>query len=255
MSNPDIFELYAPVTNLLGMLGHDPLGVVEQFATSKLEWIAVVATVACVALVARQNVLTWPIGLVGVVLYAYLFWDYNLFYDTALQVFFIPSQIVGWSYWLYLLRQQTGEDYGPMFTRTLWYGVRMKAFPVREPESAIGSIGLPVLLLIMGGGVLAAWLAVPKATELGVALPLWDGIIFWFSISAQALLLMKKWQSWVLWVAVDIIGIGVYSFKGLYPTAAMYGLLLLPLATYGLVSWVRMYLAQQEPAGRMAAAE
>ena len=54
-------------------------------------------------------------------------------------------------------------------------------------------------------------------------------------------------ENWLLWIAVDLLGIGVYQARGLYATAGLY-LVFLILATCGLVAWWRAFDAERKSA-------
>ena len=55
----------------------------------------------------------------------------------------------------------------------------------------------------------------------------------------------KYLENWLLWIAVDVLGVGVYQAKGLYVTAALYTVFLI-LATCGLVAWWRAPEAERK---------
>jgi nicotinamide mononucleotide transporter len=69
------------------------------------------------------------------------------------------------------------------------------------------------------------------------ALPFWDAAITVLSVIAQYLLTGKVLESWVLWMAVDALAVGVYCARRLYLTAALYGVLF-ALAARGLMTWL-----------------
>jgi nicotinamide mononucleotide transporter len=46
----------------------------------------------------------------------------------------------------------------------------------------------------------------------------------------------RKVESWLLWIATNIIAVGVYFTKALYPTTILY-IILLGLAVLGLHTW------------------
>lgn len=58
------------------------------------------------------------------------------------------------------------------------------------------------------------------------------------SVVAQLLLLRKKLENWVIWIAVDVLSIGIYLYKDVYLTAGLYVVFLL-LAIGGLIGWRR----------------
>jgi nicotinamide mononucleotide transporter len=59
------------------------------------------------------------------------------------------------------------------------------------------------------------------------------------SFVAQFLLARKLVESWMLWIVVDVISIGVYAARGLYVTTGLY-VVFLGLACLGLVAWLRL---------------
>ncbi|HEX2625178.1 MAG TPA: nicotinamide riboside transporter PnuC, partial [Sphingomicrobium sp.] len=68
------------------------------------------------------------------------------------------------------------------------------------------------------------------------AAPMIDGTIAGLSVAAQILQSLRRVESWVLWIAVDIISIGLFAWRDLLVTAALYALFLL-LAVLGLMEW------------------
>jgi nicotinamide mononucleotide transporter len=75
-------------------------------------------------------------------------------------------------------------------------------------------------------------------TYTDAALPYADATIVALSLVAQWLMARKKLESWIGWIAVDVLGIAVYSMKELYITAGLYGVFLV-LASLGLLSWAK----------------
>ena len=56
------------------------------------------------------------------------------------------------------------------------------------------------------------------------------------SLVAQWFLARKVLESWILWILVDVLSIGIYGVKGLYLTMGLY-VIFLGLATGGLLAW------------------
>jgi len=50
------------------------------YEMSYIEFFGTIFNLWCVWLVAKSNIMTWPIGIVGIVLFAFLFWQINLLY-------------------------------------------------------------------------------------------------------------------------------------------------------------------------------
>ena len=64
-----------------------------------LEKIAVACGLANIYLTVRQNIWCWPVGVVMVSLYIYIFFDAKLYSDAGLNVFFLVMQFYGWYHW------------------------------------------------------------------------------------------------------------------------------------------------------------
>jgi nicotinamide mononucleotide transporter len=72
------------------------------------------------------------------------------------------------------------------------------------------------------------------------AVPYWDAFTTVASLVAQWLLTRKKVESWVFWIAVDLVAIGVYIYKSLLLTAGLYTLFLI-MATMGFMAWQQSF--------------
>ena len=66
---------------------------------SYIEFTGVVFGLIAVWLSAKAHILSWPIGIVNVVLAAILYFQVQLYPDMFLQVFFFVTNIIGWWRW------------------------------------------------------------------------------------------------------------------------------------------------------------
>lgn len=180
---------------------------------SPAELAGTVLGVIGVALMVRQNVWAWPVGLVQVVISAWVFLGAKLYSDVVLQGFFFVIQAYGWWHW----RRGFGHD----------ARLRVTRLPVRA---------------------LAAWAAAGAAATVlwgevmrrgtDAALPHWDAFILVFSLISQWLQARKRLENWAGWMAVNAVATGVYWAKDLRGFAALYALFL-GMAAWGHVSWRR----------------
>jgi nicotinamide mononucleotide transporter len=74
--------------------------------------------------------------------------------------------------------------------------------------------------------------------------PLWDGITLVLSLLAIWGQCLKLLESWWLWMAVDIIGVPLYLYKGLTLTAILY-VGFFALCVYGLIKWRKAFNSQR----------
>jgi nicotinamide mononucleotide transporter len=176
-----------------------------------LEAFAAVLGVINIVLIARRSVLNYPFGVAMVCLYFVVFADARLYSAAGLQIFFLASQLYGWWYWR---RAATGSA------------------PV--PVRPITRRGLA--LAVAGGaiGTLALGLLMSRLTN--AAAPWWDATNAAWSMVAQLLTDRRIIESWPLWVAIDILSIGLFASQGLLATAALY-VVFLGIACWGWIEW------------------
>ena len=178
-----------------------------------LEIAGFVTGVVAVWLTVRQNVWCWPLGLVNVALFAVVFFRARLYADMGLQGVYFALCLYGWWKWLH-----GGAAHGPL--------------PVgRTPRG--WSLGLAGLAAVFAVG-LGAFLS--RATD--AALPWLDSSLTAGSLAAQYLQARKWIENWWIWLAVDVVYVGMYVFKRLYLTAGLYAVFL-GLAVAGFVEWRR----------------
>ena len=176
-----------------------------------LQAIAVVLGLINVGLIVLRSLWNYPFGIVMVVLYAYIFFDARLYSDALLQIFFFVIQIYGWLHWA-RVAAQTGDVAVVRLTPRL---------------QLAWLIGCAVATVIWGWGM---------SHFTNAAYPWWDGSVAILSVAAQLLMSRRFLENWVLWIAVDLLAIGLYAAKDLWLTAGLYGVFLL-LAIWGLFGW------------------
>lgn len=180
---------------------------------SLLEWSAALVSALGVYLGVRQNIWVWPTGIVGVALYAIVFYDSKLYADMGLQVFYVAAQVYGW--WAWLHGGQGGSALAVTRTPRAWlYG------------------------FLMGGAALSFVLGLLLRTYTDAALPYLDSTLSAYSVVAQWQMTRKWIENWLIWIAVDVAYIGLFLYKELYPTAVLYAVFLV-LCTLGWREWRR----------------
>ena len=76
---------------------------------SWIELFGFVTGAACVALLVRQNIWNWPLGILNNVAFTLLFYRSGLYADVGLQGFYIAISAYGWWSWLH-----GGKDHGAL---------------------------------------------------------------------------------------------------------------------------------------------
>lgn len=177
-----------------------------------LEIIAVVLGLINVGLIILRSIWNYPFGFAMVVLYAVIFYDYRLYSDALLQVFFFVAQIYGLWNWL-----QGRADDGRVKVAVLRWGARL------------GAVAATV-----AGWLLLGWL-MDSYTD--AAVPYWDASVAAMSVTAQVLLCFRRIESWAFWIATDINAIVLFWSRDLTLTAGLYAVFLV-LAGIGLAAWL-----------------
>lgn len=179
--------------------------------TSGVEIVAVLLGVIAVYLSTRQNVWTYPLGIISVFLYIDIFFTVKLYADMGLQVFFIALQAYGWYEWLY-----GGENKSALRVSRVPRRVRL------------------LLLLIVAVGTAMLGMTLHQYTD--ASLPYVDSFLAVLSMAGQWLLARKYIENWPVWIVVNIGSIAMYGYKELYFTMVLYGVYLI-LAVIGYVAW------------------
>ena len=182
-----------------------------MIGSTLIEYVAVVCGFLNVYLIIKRSVWNYLFGFVMVILYAKIFFEYQLYSDSLLQVFFFFTQLYGLFYWI----KHKAPD-----GRVLVSNLENKYF------------ALTILLTFMLWFLLSAVMRqYTDATH-----PIWDSAIAALSVSAQILLMRRHLESWYFWITVDVLAIGLFIVKGLAPTAVLY-IVFLVLAIIGLLQW------------------
>jgi len=108
------------------------------------------------------------------------------------------------------------------------------------------------LLLVSIGAAGAAVIGTLLSRNTDAALPYIDAGTTSTSLVAQWMMTRKLLENWIIWVAVDVVYIGMYIYKSLYVTAVLY-LIFLILSAMGFVQW-RKSLKEREAQSLDAAA-
>lgn len=178
---------------------------------SLLEIIAVSLGIANIALIIRRSVWNFPVAIVMVSLYFFIFRDAKLYSDAGLQIFFAAVNLYGW-----------------------WSWTRNKAESGEIVVRRISALGY-ALWIIGSVAAIWGWGAVMHA-ETDASYPYWDASVAMLSISGQILMARRYVENWHFWIVVNLISIPLYATKELYLTAGLYSVFLV-LAVAGLVAW------------------
>ena len=175
-----------------------------------LEIIGFVFGVLGVYLTLRENIWCFPTGLVNVGISSVLFYEQHLFADTLQQLVYIPILSFGWYKWKRRNNQQQEFISQLSFSETINYAV----------------------ITLLFAGILGYLLR----NNTTASIPWLDSAATAASFLAQYLIARKKIENWLIWIAVNILYVGIYIYKDLPLYAILFSIYLL-LAISGYRTW------------------
>ena len=163
----------------------------------------------------RASVWLWAANVVMPAIYIFIYAESGFYADMGINVYYLVASIYGWAVWRY---RKVGESHELPITHT--------------PRRAIAP--LTVAGAACWGAILFVLLRWTDST-----VPYGDSFTTAASIVALYMLAHKYVEQWLVWIVVDVVCCWLYIGKGLYPTAALYGLYAL-LAAFGYRRWLKM---------------
>lgn len=173
----------------------------------------------------RRKVWAWPVGIIGNVLLFTVFLGavfdtpnpVNLLGQAGRQLMFIAVSIYGWVQWS--SNRRLGREHAAV-----------------TPHWASGRERVLLVVALVGGTLLLT----PIFRTLGSFEPVWaDAWIFVGSLLATWGMARGWTEFWLIWVAVDLVGVPLLVSAGYYASALLY-LFYGVFTMVGFITWVRV---------------
>lgn len=181
-----------------------------------LEWTAIVSGIASVWFSKKENILVYPTGLVGTILYIYLSIKGDLYGEAAVNFYYTLMSLFGW--WNWMRKDQQ---------RNIIVKISFSSNKEKVQQLAFFSILFLVIYFSL--------VYIKNAFAAG-AIPWADALASASAFTGMWLMTRKKVESWIWWIITNMASIPLYYVKGYTPTA-LYYLVLLVLAILGLQEW------------------
>jgi nicotinamide mononucleotide transporter len=178
-----------------------------DYSTSWIELIAVLLGLVMVLFTITERHWGWLFAILSSALYFLIFWQSRLYGDALLQLLFIA--LAAWGWWLWL----RGHALTPLRITQL------------TPRQQWLTTLVGMILWLITGRVLRDF------TDTDV--PWWDAFPTAFSLVGQYLLAHKRLENWWAWLAVNVVAVGLFAWKGLWLTSLLY----VVFAVLSLVGW------------------
>jgi nicotinamide mononucleotide transporter len=174
------------------------------YEVSILEFVAAVASFIGVYLGTTGKRITWPWWVLSSSLYGVFFYQVDLFASAMLQIIFIAAAIYGWFGWA-----PTGAVPGTISTRNR--------------------------ISIAAGTLVSVAVLSPVLANIGAAATWTDAFILIGSLVAQLLMIYEKYETWALWLIVNVVATAQYLSLGYWFTALLYAV----FAIVAILGWKR----------------
>jgi nicotinamide mononucleotide transporter len=194
------------------------------YPMSYLEFFGTLAGAIAVFLSAKANVWSWPLGIVNVVLFFFLFYQVQLYPDMFLQAFFFVTNLMGWWRWT---NPRLGEEDKKNQLRVTKMAPRAWLL-----FFAIGLIGT----LLFGSLAKNLHSFFPVLFSQPSAFPFADSFVTVMSIVATYLMVQKKMECWLVWILVDVVACYLYFSKGIMLVGIEYVVFCF-IAAFGFWHW------------------
>lgn len=168
------------------------------------------------------HVINWPLNLISSLLYCYFFFTIKLYSDSALQIYYVVTSIIGWKKW-------TKGD--------------LTSLKDQLPISSLNnSQRLRASAVTLGTAFLLGFFF-SRYTDASV--PYLDATLAALSLLGQWLNTQKRMDSWFVWTIVNTGSVALYLYKAAYITAALY-FVFLGMTIVGWVRWRKLLKIQNE---------
>lgn len=166
--------------------------IVAWLSANWLGLIGFLSGILCVWLLIRENILTFPIGLLYSVITVVVMFNNRLYADVLLNLYYVLMNAYGWWFWLR----------GDLDRRHETEQVQVAEMPKR--------LRLIVLVISLFGIGLMGWYF-DNYTDADLAYP--DSFTTTVSFVAMWMSAHKYLESWLLWFVVNVVSVGLYLLK------------------------------------------
>lgn len=173
--------------------------IIEWLLGNKIEVLGAILGIAYIFFSIRQNILTWPTGLLASALYVAVFFQSKLYADMGLQLYYVIVSIYGWYFWLR----------GKKPAHSAQVPIKKTSTSLRLKLLSVTVVLYFVILFIL-----------IRFTDSDV--PHMDSLTTSLSIVATWMLAKKYINHWIIWIFVDAVSAGLYAYKELWATVILF---------------------------------
>ena len=176
----------------------------------------------------KANIYLWVVSIIMPAIYIYIFYNAGLYADFAINIYYLLIAIYGWFAWKYnikLFKTSSKKD-------------RVEGLKISSLPKKVWLKLIAVYLILQ---FLITWVLI---TYTNSNVPWLDSFTTSVSIIAMWMLARKYVEQWLVWIVVDVVSVGLYIYKDLYYTSALYALYAV-IAIQGYIKWKKMMLSNE----------
>lgn len=174
--------------------------ILTYIQTNWIEIIGAVLSLIYLYLSINQKVSLWFFGIISSLFYIVVFFQSKLYADMSLQFYYVVISIYGWINWKHGKEGATNNLPATKISKRLLLNL---------------TIATVVIFFIY-------YLILIRFTD--STIPKADSLVGALSIIGTWLLARKYIENWLVWIAVDGLCVGLYAYKGLYPTVILFSI-------------------------------
>lgn len=167
----------------------------------------------------KADKLLWIAGIIMPAIYIFVYYDAGLYADFGINIYYFLIAIYGYCVWKYGGRRSKGN------------------VPAELPITRIPLKYIFTYSLAFFASFFIIAFILVRFTDSNV--PYLDSFTTALSIVGMFMLARKYVEQWLAWIAVDAVSAGLYIYKGLYFTSALYALYTI-IAIFGYYKWMRI---------------
>ncbi|OUR91570.1 nicotinamide mononucleotide transporter [Flavobacteriales bacterium 34_180_T64] len=177
-----------------------------------LEITAVICGIASVWYAKKEHILVYPTGIISTVIYVYICFQFTLYGDLIINVYYTLMSVYGWYVWTRMIKGEHIE------------------ITTSNQKDRLQALGIFVSTAVF---VIFVYLYFDRFDRLTDYFDTFTTGVFF---AAMWLMANKKIEHWILWIAGNIISIPLYFIKGLGFSGVQFTIFLV-LAYLGYKEW------------------
>lgn len=190
-----------------------------------LELLGTIVGVIYLWLEYKASIYLWIVSIIMPIIYLFIFYDAGLYADFGVNIYYLLIAIYGWIMWKY---GKSKSKETQTTAETVSTELPITHMPIRKWPSTMA-----IFIIIFIGIALI----LKEFTDSNV--PWLDAFTTALSIVGMWMLAQKYIEQWWTWMIVDVVSVGLYIYKDLYFTAALYALYAL-IALFGYRKWKQL---------------